>query len=109
MPSNEITSRPNLNVEERSMVPILCRLREYTTPSLENLRETNYSHWTDRIQSINVGAAATVTAFSLLNLWGSSQEFRGKHLGSPTRPLQTTKSRGEGSALHDWRLSRRVA
>jgi hypothetical protein len=43
---------------------------------LEGLKETNYASWADRIRSLRVGAAATVTAFTEPGFRGSNEQYR---------------------------------
>ncbi len=60
-------------------------------PSLETLRETNHSRWTNRIRSLRVGPAATVTAFTQPKFAGQSEQYpAGTAHPMLTPPFSTT-------------------
>src|SRR5687768_16908455 len=60
-------------------------------PSLETLRETNHSSWTNRIRSLRVGPAATVTAFTQPKFAGQSEQYpAGAAHPMLTPPFSTT-------------------
>jgi hypothetical protein len=44
--------------------------------SLDGLKETNHARWNDRIRSLRVGSAATVTAFTESGFRGAAERYQ---------------------------------